>query len=290
MSHKSDVDHVSGVETTGHEWDGIQELNNPLPKWWLNVFYACIAFAVVYSILYPSVPLVSSYTKGLLNHSNRQDLLDDRKAELAARAEKGQALEKASLKEIVATPALLEFAMANGKAAFGNNCAPCHGSGGEGRVGYPNLQDDDWLFGGSLDQIMHTIQVGIRSTSADTQGVQMPAFGRDGLLKPEQIVMVANYVRSLSGEATRPGVDLKQGAQIFADNCVACHGDKGQGNQQLGAPRLNDKVWLYGGDEKTVIETITNARTGVMPTWEGKLDPVTIKSLAVYVHSFGGGK
>jgi cytochrome c oxidase cbb3-type subunit 3 len=290
MSHHSDVDPVSGVETTGHEWDGIQELNNPLPRWWLNSFLACVVFAIGYWMLMPSWPLVTGYTKGLLGYSQRAAVLAERQSDLAARAARGKALENASLQDIVRTPALLEYAMANGRAAFANNCAPCHGAGGAGAKGFPNLQADRWLFGGSLDQIAHTITVGVRSTSPDTLGTQMPAFGHDGILTAAQIVNVGGYVRSLSGQTIRDGIDLKAGAQIFAENCGACHGDKGQGNQEIGAPRLASSIWLYGGDEKTVIETITNARAGVMPTWGGKLDPVTIKSLAVYVHSFGGGQ
>lgn len=290
MTHHDDVDPHTGTHTTGHEWDGIKELNTPLPKWWLNIFYLCILFAVGYWILMPSWPLVSSYSKGLLGYSVRGAVLDEVKQDLAARAEHGKALATASLQDIVKTPAMLEYAMANGKAAFANNCAPCHGAGGGGAKGYPNLQADRWLFGGTLDQILHTITVGIRSTSPDTQGTQMPAFGRDGILTPAQIANVAGYVRSLSGQTIAKELDLKAGAQTFADNCVACHGDKGQGNQEIGAPKLASSVWLYGGDQKTVVETITNARAGVMPTWGGKLDPVTLKSLAVYVHSFGGGQ
>lgn len=290
MSHHDNAPAHPAAETTGHEWDGIQELNNPLPKWWLNIFYLTILFSIGYWILMPSWPLVSTYTKGLLGYSQRAAVLADVQTAIAARALHGQALDSASLQDIVKTPALLEYAMANGKAAFANNCAPCHGAGGGGAKGFPNLQADRWLFGGSLDQILHTITVGVRSTSPDTLGTQMPAFGRDGILTPAQIVDVAGYVRSLSGQTIRKEIDLTAGAQTFAENCAACHGDKGQGNPDIGAPKLASSVWLYGGDEKTVIETITNARAGVMPAWGGKLDPVTLKSLAVYVHSFGGGQ
>jgi len=185
---------------------------------------------------------------------------------------------------------LLALARARGKTVFGDNCAPCHGSGAAGAKGYPNLNDDDWLWGGTLDQIMQTIQFGARSGHAKAHESAMLAFGKEGVLKKEQIVTVANYVRSLSGLSTSQGYDAAAGAKIFEDNCVACHGDGGKGNQELGAPNLTDKIWLYGSDEATLIETITNGRGGVMPAWVGRLDPPTIKALAVYVHSLGGGK
>ena len=179
---------------------------------------------------------------------------------------------------------------AQGKAAFGNNCAPCHGVGAAGAKGYPNLNDDDWLWGGTLHEIVESIAYGVRSGNAKAHESAMPAFGKDGLLKPNEIVAVANYVRSLSGLSIRPGVDLPAGKKIFADNCAACHGADGTGNQELGAPNLADRIWLYGSDEATIIETISNSRSGVMPAWAGRLDPATINALAVYVHTLGGGK
>jgi cytochrome c oxidase cbb3-type subunit 3 len=196
----------------------------------------------------------------------------------------------ASLADIEKDPALFALARARGKTVFGDNCAPCHGSGGAGAKGFPNLNDDDWLWGGTLDQIMQTIQFGARSGHAKTHEGQMLAFGKDGTLQKEQIVTVANYVRALSGLPTSQGYDATAGAKIFAENCAVCHGDAGKGNQELGAPDLTDKIWLYGSDEASVIETITNGRAGVMPAWVGRLDPSTIKAMAVYVHSLGGGK
>ncbi|MEJ1156953.1 cytochrome-c oxidase, cbb3-type subunit III [Prosthecomicrobium sp. N25] len=285
MAHK-EIDRLSGVETTGHEWDGLKELNNPLPKWWLYVFYACIGWSLVYYVLYPSWPLVSGYTTGVLGYSQRQAALDAVAAGQAARAVNGKALADAPLAKIKADPKLLEFAMANGKAAFGDNCSPCHGTGATGGPGYPSLQDDDWLWGGKLEDIHQTLLVGIRSTHPDTRQSQMPAFGKDGVLKKEEISDVADHVLSLSGKAPANA----KGKQLFADNCASCHGDDAKGNLELGAPNLSDTIWLYGGTKEKVVETIANSRQGVMPTWEGRLDPVTIKSLAVYVHSLGGGK
>ena len=290
MAEQNDIDHVSGKTTTGHQWDGIKELNTPLPRWWLLTFYATIIWAIGYWIAYPAWPLVSSYTTGVLNWSSRSAVAVELANLEKIRGEKMAALGSASLADIEKDPALLALARARGKTVFGDNCAPCHGSGAAGAKGYPNLNDDDWLWGGTLDQIMQTIQYGIRSGHPKTHESAMLAFGKEGVLKPEQIVTVANYVRSLSGLPTAPGYDAAAGAKIFADNCAACHGDKGQGNQELGAPNLTDKIWLYGSDEATIIETITNGRSGVMPAWVDRLDPSTIKVLAVYVHSLGGGK
>ncbi|TPQ49568.1 cytochrome-c oxidase, cbb3-type subunit III [Prosthecomicrobium hirschii] len=283
---EKDIDRLSGISTTGHEWDGLKELNNPLPKWWLWTWYACIAWALVYYVLYPSWPLASSYTKGLLGYSQRQDALDKVAEGQAARAVIGKGLATAELSAIAADPKMREFAMANGKAAFGDNCAPCHGSAGVGGPGFPSLQDDDWLWGGKLSDIHQTLKVGIRSTHDETRQTQMPAFGKDGVLKKDEISTVADYVLSLSGKGTA----TPAGKQLFADNCASCHGEDGKGNLELGAPNLTDAIWLYGGTKEKIVETVTNSRAGVMPTWEGRLDPVTIKSLAVYVHSLGGGK
>lgn len=284
-----EIDDVSGVSTTGHEWDGIKELNNPLPRWWLWLFYITIVWSLGYFVVYPSWPTLTGYTAGIAGYSQRQAALDDHAAGVAARLEAGKGLADATLQQIKDDQALFEFAMANGEAAFGDNCAPCHGSGATGSKGFPNLQDDDWLWGGTLDDIHLTLTVGIRSTHPDTRVNDMPAFGRDGILDAAQVKTVSNYVLSLSGQPTAEGVDLAAGATLFAENCAACHGDDGKGLQEMGGPNLADAIWLYGGDEASVVETVTNARRGVMPAWEGRLDPVTIKSLAVYVHSLGGG-
>jgi cytochrome c oxidase cbb3-type subunit III len=284
-----DIDHVSGTPTTGHEWDGIKELNNPLPRWWLWTFYLTVIWSLGYFVLYPAWPTLTGYTPGLLGHSQRQSALDDHAASIESRLQLGQGLADAELQQIRDDPKLLEFAQANGRAAFGDNCAPCHGSGATGSPGYPNLQDDDWLWGGTLDDIHVTLVAGIRSTHPDTRFNDMPAFGRDGLLGREEIRQVANYVLSLSDQPTSDGVDIAAGEVIFAEQCSGCHGDDGRGIQELGGPNLADAIWLFGGDEKSVIETITNSRRGVMPAWADRLDPVTVKSLAVYVHSLGGG-
>jgi cytochrome c oxidase cbb3-type subunit III len=290
MTDHNDIDKVTGTATTGHEWDGIKELNTPLPRWWIITFYACIVWAVGYWIVYPAWPLVSGYTSGVLHYSSRADVAVELANLEKIRGEKMVTLGAASLADIEKDPALLALARARGKAVFGDNCAPCHGSGAAGAKGYPNLNDDDWLWDGSLDQIKQTIEFGARSGHAKAHEGAMLAFGRDGMLKSDEIVTVANYVRSLSGLSTRQGYDPVAGRKIFAENCVSCHGDAGKGNQEVGAPNLTDKIWLYGSDEATIIETITNGRSGVMPAWNGRLDPSTIKAMAVYVHSLGGGQ
>ena len=287
---EQDLDHVTGKTTTGHEWDGIKELNTPLPRWWVITFYLTIIWAVGYWAVYPAWPLLWSHTTGALNYSSRAEVAVELANLEKIRGDKMVTLGNAPLADIEKDQALFALARARGKTVFADNCAPCHGSGGAGAKGYPNLNDDDWLWGGTLDQIMKTIQFGARSGHAKTHESAMLAFGKDGVLKKDQIVAVANYVRSLSGLPTRQGYDAAAGAKIFADNCAACHGAAGKGNQELGAPDLTDQIWLYGSEEATVVETITNGRSGVMPAWVDRLDPSTVKALAVYVHSLGGGK
>ena len=291
MSEPVQLDKVSGQTTTGHEWDGIRELNTPLPRWWLWVFYACIAFSFVYWIFYPAWPTTSSFTSGVLGQTNRTAALADIAAAQAVRAQMAAGLEKASLAQIAGDPKLLELALAQGKAAFGDNCSPCHGSGGQGQKGYPNLTAGRWLWGGTLDQIQATITHGIRAPNdADTHASAMPSFGKDGILKPEEIRQVANYVRTIDGVEPEQGVDVAAGKKVFLDNCAACHGEDGKGNIEMGSANLTTKVWQYGNDISDLIYTITYARNSVMPAWGQRLDPETIKSLAVYVHSLGGGR
>ena len=290
MSGHDDIDSVSGKSTTGHAWDGIKELNTPLPRWWLWTFYATILWSIGYWVVYPAWPLINGYTAGILGYSTRANLAVELTNLEKLRGAKLAALGEAPLAEIEKDPALLAFARARGRVVFADNCAPCHGSGGAGAKGYPNLNDDDWLWGGSLDQIMQTIEFGARSGHAKAHEGNMLAFGKDGILKKDEIVKVANYVRSLSGLPTRKELDLAAGQKIFAENCASCHGEQGKGNTELGAPNLTDKIWLYGSDEATIIETITNGRGGVMPAWGGRLDPATIKAITVYVHSLGGGQ
>ena len=284
------IDDVSGIETTGHEWDGIRELDNPLPRWWLWVFYATVVWSIGYWVVYPAWPLVTSYTKGVFGYSSRavveQTITDARTAQSAMRDK----IAAASLEQIRTDAALREFALAGGRSAFNVNCSQCHGSGAQGFVGYPNLNDDEWLWGGTVDAIHHTISHGIRNeASEDARQSDMPAFGRDGILTKVQISDVADYVLALSGQSASAS-GAARGKEVYAENCAACHGDAGAGSTEFGAPALNNGLWLYGGDKAALTDTITNSRRGVMPAWGQILDAVTVKQLAIYIHSLGGGK
>ena len=288
-SNKHDAAH--DPDTTGHEWDGIRELNKPLPKWWLYTFYATIVWAIGYWLLMPAWPLVATYTKGMLGYSQREVVAEELQESKAAKAEFRQKIVASDLAAINNDPELLSFALAGGEAAFGDNCAPCHGRGAQGAFGYPNLRDDSWLWGGSLDAIHQTITHGIRADDAQTRspGTQMPAFGKTGVLNEAQIADVDEFVLSLSGRADDKDATVR-GAKIFVATCAPCHGPEGRGNPALGAPDLSDQLWLYGGDKATIASTIRGGRGGVMPAWGSRLDPETIKELAIYVHSLGGGQ
>lgn len=284
-----DIDAHSGVETTQHEWDGIKELNNPLPKWWLYIFYATVLISVVYWVLMPAWPLMSSYTPGVMEQSDRIDVANDLAALQASRATHAAALNEASITDIRANPELQQFAYAAGEAAFGENCAPCHGRGAQGATGYPNLNDDIWLWGGSLDEIMQTIRYGVRNDNLNSRFSQMPAFGTDGILTQPEINDVAEYVISLSGGDADTAM-ARRGAATFEQQCAACHAADGTGSRDFGAPNLTDREWLYGGDRETIRATITSSRFGVMPAWEDRLDPATVRALAIWVHERGGGE
>jgi cytochrome c oxidase cbb3-type subunit 3 len=288
MPTKSEKDSLTGQETTGHEWDGIKELNNPLPRWWLYVFYATIVFSLIWFVLYPSIPWINGYFGGVLGTQQRE-ILDNQMAE--ARANQAvflDQIEAAEPQAILDDPGLLRFALAGGEAAFADNCAPCHGLGGSGQAQYPVLADDVWLWGGTLAEIEHTLLYGIRADHPETRMSQMPEFG-DGILDEEQIRDVANHVVSLSGEA--PDAEAaERGAEVFASQCAQCHGENGQGLHERGSPRLNDQVWLYGGSLSDVIAQITEPEHGMMPRWNERLEDTTIRMLTVYVHSLGGGQ
>jgi cytochrome c oxidase cbb3-type subunit 3 len=286
-----EIDSVTGVETTGHVWDGdLKELNKPLPRWWLYVLYATIVWAIGYWIVYPAWPTLNdTYTKGVFDYSQRAELGKEIAAAKEAQAKYFAEIAATPVGDIEKNQELLPFVMAGGAAVFGDKCGPCHGKGGGGAVGYPNLNDDDWLWGGTPEAIEHTIQVGIRSGHGEARDMAMPRFGLDGMLKRDEITDAAQFVLSLSGHATDTAA-AGRGAKIFADNCAACHGDAGKGNQEVGAPNLTDGIWLYGGKLADIEKTIETGRGGVMPYWSGRLDPVTIKMLAAYVHSLGGGK
>jgi cytochrome c oxidase cbb3-type subunit 3 len=286
MPTKIEKDAITGTETTGHEWDGLKELNTPLPRWWIYTFYATIVFAAVYVALYPAIPGLRSHSEGVLATTARaalsRDMADATQQQKAMRSR----IADASLQETRTSPDLFNFAMIGGKAAFVENCAACHRAGGAGAKGFPNLADDDWIWGGSLSAIHQTISYGVRNTNRDSRQSQMPRFGVDGMLTTQQIDKVADYVLSLSGGAKA----TPDGAKLFAENCAVCHGDKGEGNRELGAPKLSDKIWLYGGDKSSIVQSIANSRGGSMPAWSERLDEATLKLLTVYVHALGGGE
>jgi len=285
-----EIDEHSGIETTGHEWDGIKELNNPLPRWWLIVFYICVIWSVGYWIVMPAWPGITGYTKGLRGHSERENVAADIAALDAERAEATRRLISApSMRAIEDDPGLQQFALAAGKSLFGDNCATCHGSGGQGFPGYPNLNDDAWIWGGGLEDIKRTIAYGRRSDHPETTNSIMMAYGRDGLLPADEINDLTNYVLGLSGQ-DHDAAAAGRAAPIFAGQCAVCHGADGGGDRTQGAPNLTDAISLFGGDRKTIHETIWNGRAGVMPAWEGRLSEAEITALAVYVHSLGGGE
>ncbi len=289
MTDEIEKDAHTGTETTGHEWDGIRELNTPLPKWWLNTLYVCCAWAAVMCLLYPSIPGIHGYWHGLLGYSTRAAAMQGWHAMQAQHGPAMAQIEKLPIEAVVKDPALLATAEQDGRIVFANNCQPCHGQNGAGRIGYPALGDDVWLWGGKLADIQTTITHGIRSADPDARQSLMPSFGTDNILKPEQIEAVADYVGVWWG-VVKPDTDVSVGAKIFADNCAACHGDKGQGNRDFGAPPLNAHIHLYGGSRAAIVAQVTHPRNGVMPNWNARLDPATIKSVAIYVHSLGGGE
>lgn len=281
------IDQLSGVETTGHEWDGIRELNNPMPRWWVLTFYVTIIWAIGYMVFYPSIPLLTESTKGLLGQTNRADLANEIKVASASQKVYLDKIAATSVTDIVKDSELAQFAMNGGAAAFKINCTTCHGSGAEGGPGFPNLNDNDWLWGGSIDAIYATISHGVRSEDPDTRASEMPSFAE--LLKPEEIKQVAAYVVSLTGTPADAGM-VAPGKQLFTDNCVACHGEKAEGNRDLGAPNLSDAIWLKGEGEEAIIRQMTAPKHGMMPAWSTRLGDTTIKQLAVYVHALGGGE
>jgi cytochrome c oxidase cbb3-type subunit III len=286
---KIEKDSVTGHMTTGHDWDGLQELNRPLPKWWLYVLWATVAWAVVWCVLYPSVPGITGYWHGLLGYSQRVSV-DQAVAEVAAqRAGSMQRIKALSFADIRKDPQLLAVAETAGRITFANNCQPCHGAGGGGNPGYPALAAGNWLWGGTLDAIQQTVTHGIRSGDPDTRQSQMPRWGVDAMLKPAEIQQVADYVMTLYGTPVQ-GADVAPGRKLFVDNCVTCHGDAGQGVREQGGPRLASRIHLHGDDRASVVAQISNPKMGVMPNWNARLDEATIKSVVLYVHSLGGGE
>lgn len=286
---KNEIDDVSGVETTGHEWDGIKELNNPLPRWWLWTFYACIIWSVGYVIYYPAIPLLEGSTMGISGVTNRSLLHEELARVEASKAGLVSRIDSTGLEDIRSNEELFRFAVAGGSSLYKVNCSQCHGSGAQGAPGYPNLNDDDWLWGGDLESIYLTIKHGVRNgDDDDARQSEMPAFG-DDVLEPAQIADVTQYVLQLSSQE-HDATAAKSGAAIYAENCAVCHGDGGKGGREFGAPNLADALSLYGNTANTIAAQIAKPKHGVMPAWGLKLTEAEVKQLTVYVHSLGGGE
>jgi cytochrome c oxidase cbb3-type subunit III len=289
MPTKIEKDAISGQDTTGHEWDGLKELNTPLPKWWLYTLYATIVFAAVWVVLYPAFP-VQGWT-GLTGWTARGALPAQMAAERARQEPMLARLRGVTAEQIAADPELRAYALAGGRVGFANNCAGCHGAGGQGAPGgFPSLADDDWLYGGTFEAIHTTIAHGVRAGESDEErGIAMPAFLTSGMMTQAQINDTAEFVLAFTGRSTNAAA-AERGREPYAENCASCHGERGEGNRDMGAPRLNDQIWLYGGDRASVIRSIAYSRAGVMPAWRGRLDPAMVNMITVYVHALGGGE
>lgn len=285
-----EIDEATGVETVGHEWDGIKELNNPLPRWWLWTFYLTIVFSIGYMIYYPAIPLLEAATPGISGQTNRSALKAEMAEADAAKAGILKQIAESDLETIRSTDALSRFAVAGGSSAFKVYCSQCHGSGAQGGPGYPNLNDDDWIWGGDLDAIYVSIKHGIRNDeNDDARDSLMPSFGADEVLETEEIRHVVQYVLKVSGQ-DHDAERAAQGAELFSDNCAACHGENAAGDTEIGAPNLADAISLYGNNAERLEAQIYQPQHGVMPAWQSRLSDETIKQLAVYVHSRGGGE
>ena len=288
MSDKNEIDEETGTETTGHEWDGIKELNTPLPRWWLWTFYATIVWGVIYTIAYPAWPLVSGATAGVLGYSTRGEVAERIEAHEARNAGLVTELNGADLAVLEPGSDLHRYAVARGKSVFAAQCSQCHGSGAQGAVGYPNLLDDDWLWGGTIEQIAYSVRHGIRNeTDPEARWSEMPAFA--DVLESSEIIATTEYVVSLSDPEHNAAL-AAEGEALYLDNCASCHGDNAQGDREIGAPNLADAIWLYGGDREAIQESISQARFGVMPAWGQRLDTEDVRSVSVYLHSLGGGE
>lgn len=290
MASNKRIDEVTGVPLAGHEWDGIEELDNPMPRWWLWILYLTMIWGAVYVVLYPAWPLIDRATAGTLGWSSRGQFDQEMAADQLRKAPIRDAIAALPIEQIAENPSLYEAAVQGGASAFKVHCVQCHGSGAAGSPGYPNLNDDDWLWGGNITEIHSSIAYGIRSP--DHKGTKMsimPAFGRDGILSPREIADVVSHVRLISKQE-EPSRAAQRGAVLFENNCAVCHAADGSGDRSFGAPDLTDAIWLHGGDRTAITESVVNSRYGVMPAWDSRLDPVTVKMLATYVHALGGGE
>jgi len=283
---KAEMEHE--IETTGHEWDGIRELNNPLPRWWLWTFYLTIVWGLVYMVIFPAIPLINKATPGIIGYDSRAVLKHNINHYKQANAPLDRALITTPLEAIGENEELLHYARTGGAALYRTYCSQCHGAGAAGAKGYPNLLDDDWLWGGSLQSVYLTIRHGVRAPEDDdTRASDMPAFAE--LLETDQLIDVTHYVLALSGQPHNPSL-TSSGQRVYTENCADCHGKEGGGDRELGAPNLGDAIWLYGGDRTNILATITNGRQGMMPAWQTRLSEAQLRQVTLYVHQLGGGE
>jgi cytochrome c oxidase cbb3-type subunit 3 len=274
----------TGYLTTGHEWNGITELNTRVPRVVYVFLIVTALFSVIYWVLMPAWPLWSTYTKGLLRIDQRAVVSESLKQAALSRAVWADQISDKPLAEIVKDPQLMNLVRERGHTLFGDNCAACHGRDAKGGKGFPNLTTNSWLWGGAPETMAETIRVGINSDNSGSRVAQMPAFGRDKLLSNGDIENVVAYVRSLSNPATdAPADKVAAGKAVFTANCASCHGDDGKGSTEVGAPNLADEFWTYGGDSQSIYTSVWGGRQGHMPTWEARLSPVDRKILALYL-------
>ncbi|MBP2445347.1 cytochrome-c oxidase, cbb3-type subunit III [Rhizobium leguminosarum] len=284
-----EIDQITGRRTTGHIWNGIKELDTPIPRGVLLFLIVTHLFALLWWILLPAWPLGTTYTKGLIGGSQKQTVERKIVEAAASRVSWTEKIEKGSFDEIRADAQLMSKVNASGHQLFGDNCAACHGRDGKGGQNYPDLTDNDWIWGGEPDRIVETLTVGVNSRHSNSRVSQMPAFGADEMLDRKQVTDVAAYVYSLSNSASseeRVG-DIEAGREVFKTTCASCHGDNAKGKSDLGAPNLTDASWVYGGTLSRIVETVHGGRQGHMPTWDERLTPAEIKILALYVSGMG---
>ncbi|NUH65156.1 cytochrome-c oxidase, cbb3-type subunit III [Sulfitobacter sp. S0837] len=289
MTDNRKIDPETGTETTGHSWDGIEELNTPLPRWWLWTFYATVIWGVIYTILYPAWPMVSGATTGLLGYSTRAEVADEIERVDLSNADLTESLVRVDLGVLEENEKLHRFAVQAGRSVFAANCSQCHGAGAGGVVasGYPNLLDDDWLWGGTMEEIAYTVRHGIRNEEdPDARFSEMPPFD---WMEEAELDAVAHFVRSLSKLKHDESAAI-EGASLYADNCSACHDENGLGDRELGAPNLADAIWLRGSSHDAIMRQLNAPRMGVMPPWQARLGEAEVRAVTAYVHGLGGGE
>ncbi|WP_173934925.1 cytochrome-c oxidase, cbb3-type subunit III [Chelativorans sp. Marseille-P2723] len=287
-------DPVTGQYTTGHDWNGIKELDNRVPRVVKFFLYATILWSIVYWILMPAWPLGVSYTKGLLGIDQRQTVGKAVARGAAQRSVWVDQIAQLDFEAIRQDPALMAIVRETGSTLFGDNCAVCHGTDARGNPGYPSLASNAWLWGGDAETIAETLRVGINSSHPESRYGQMPAFGRDGILDQAAISSIVSFIRNNAegiddlGPLDTKGVE--EGRELFVENCAACHGESGRGDPSMGVPDLMDDVWITGSNRQTLFRTIWRGRQGHMPHWEGRLSEIDRKILTLYVTNIASGQ